>query len=64
MSIAERVKEVLTTSWFTRMALQHCGKDYGTEARNQYFFYRTVYKLSAATALQRVKQFQIQMTEA
>lgn len=55
MSVAERVREVLTTSWFTSMALQYCGKDYGSEETNQYFFYRTVYKMTAEQALKEVR---------
>ncbi len=55
MSVAENVMSVLQ-GWFTKMAIQHCGKDYGSEARNQYFFYRKVYNMSADEAWGRVKQ--------
>lgn len=55
--LAERVQDVLLNRWFTQMAIQHCGKDYGSEERNQYFFYRTVYKMNADAALREVRKF-------
>ncbi len=40
--------------WFTLMAIKHCGKDYGSERLNQYFFYRKVYHMTANEAFLKV----------
>ena len=53
--VAERVQEVLS-DWFTQMSQKYCGKDYGSERRNQYFVYRTVYKMTASQALHEVNK--------
>jgi len=47
--VAERVT-AWVQGWFTKMCLQYCGRDYGSETRNQYFFYRRVYEMTAEQA--------------
>lgn len=55
--LEDRVKDVLSNSWFATMAIRHCGKNYGSERRNQYFFYRKVYRMEASAALREVNKF-------
>ena len=56
-SMADRVYAVLISGWFTQMAIGHCGKDYGSDERNQYFFYRKAYHMTASEALREVRKF-------
>lgn len=47
----------ISESWFHRMALQYCGRTYGSEWRNAYFFYRAVYGMTASEAFEQSKHW-------
>lgn len=40
-----------SNSWMQEMSIKHCGKDYGSEFLNAYFFYRAVYHMVAVEAI-------------
>lgn len=46
-----------STSWMRQMCLTHCGKDYGSEFANAYFFYRVVYHMQALEAYREAKKW-------
>lgn len=48
--------EAYGTDWFTAMALKYCGRTYGTVGRDQYFFYRRCYQMTALQAYQETKR--------
>lgn len=54
----QRIAALLQT-WFTRMAIRHCGRDYGSERRNAYFFYRKVYQMSALETWETIARWHI-----
>lgn len=51
--------EQFFAAWFSRMAIRHCGKDYGNERHNAYHFYRRVYGMTASEALATVNRWRI-----
>jgi hypothetical protein len=50
----------ILSGWFTRMAIKHCGRDYGDERLNAYHFYRRVYGLTAIEAFTAIKRWPVE----